>query len=115
MPVTAQRFRALALALPDASEAPHLERVAFRTPQRIYTTIGMDGESANLKLTPEQQEMLCETKPKAFAPIDNAWGRQGWTIVTLKAVDEKTLKDALSWAHALAAVKKKAPSKREKR
>src|SRR4051812_6723943 len=114
--VTGKKFRALCLGLPDASEAPHFERAAFRTPKRIYATLGADEKSANLRLLPEQQEMLVTTRPKAFAPIDNAWGKQGWTVVTLADVDEATLKDALGWAHALAAVPpKKAPKKASKK
>ena len=51
--ITAERFAALALALDDATAAPHMERVAFRTPLRIYATLAADGASANIKLSRE--------------------------------------------------------------
>lgn len=38
MAVTPKRARELALALEDASQAPHFDRVAFRTPRRIFAT-----------------------------------------------------------------------------
>lgn len=104
--VTPQRFRALALALPDAAEAPHMDRAAFRTPQRIFATLAADGATANLKLSREQQELLTEARPESFAPVAGGWGKQGWTTVQLAAVDESALEDALAGAHAIAAVKR---------
>jgi hypothetical protein len=40
--------------------------------------------------------------PDAFAPIPNAWGRQGWTTATLSKLSAGELKNALetAWAHA---------------
>lgn len=104
--VTTARFQALALAFDDASTAPHRDRLAFRTPQRIYATLASDGASANLKLSPEQQEVLVTSRPDAFAPVPGGWGRQGWTTVTLAAADEASVKDGLDGAHAIAAQKR---------
>ena len=36
----------------------------------------------------------------AFAPIPNAWGRQGWTIATLAKLTVPELKNALRMAFA---------------
>src|SRR5687767_12240081 len=106
MSVTIARFRALALALDDASEAPHMERAAFRTPQRIFCTLGVGGD-VNFKLAPEQQELLCAARAAAFHPVAGGWGRMGWTTCLLSAVDEADLRDALAGAHAIAMVGKK--------
>lgn len=100
--VTAKRFRALCLSLDDTSEAPHFDRAAFRTPKRIYATLAADDKTANLRLAPPHQEMLCAAKPEAFWPVKGAWGAQGWTTVTLAAVDEASLLAALRDAHQLA-------------
>lgn len=116
--VTTARFQALALAYDDASTAPHMDRLAFRTPYRIYATLAADGASANLRLAPEQQEVLVAAHPDAFTPVPGGWGRQGWTTVTLAAVEERALKDALGGAHAIAAQKKppsSPPRKKAKR
>lgn len=104
--VTAKKLRALCLKLDDTTEAPHFERAAFRTMQRIFATLAADERTANLKLAPEQQELLATARPAAYAPVDNAFGKQGWTTVQLAAVDEASLKDALTWAHAIASQKK---------
>jgi hypothetical protein len=39
MPVTAARAKALALSLEGASENPHFDRTALRTPRKIFTTL----------------------------------------------------------------------------
>ena len=75
-------LRRMALALPGTTEAPHFDRAAFKV-DRIYVTLAADGLTANLKFTPDEQEFKCQLAPEVFAPIDNAWGRQGWTTVTL--------------------------------
>jgi len=105
---TGEDLRRAALALEGTTEAPHFERAAFKV-ARIYATLAADGRTANFKFTPEDQELKCLTAPDAFAPIPNAWGRQGWTTATLAALDAAELASALrtAWSGALAK-----PSKR---
>lgn len=110
MPVTPARARDMALALQGASETPHFDRAAFRTPKRIFATLGAAGD-LNLMFDTDLQAHYCEMAPEAFAPLDNAWGRGGATCCTLKKVDAATLKSALAAAHAKAA----APTKRAKK
>lgn len=98
MPVTPARAREFALALPDASEKPHFDRAAFRTPKRIFATLGARGD-LNLMFDADLQAHYCAMAPEAFAPLDNAWGRNGATCCTLKSVDAATLKSALAAAH----------------
>jgi len=102
----AESFTRLALALPGTETAPHFDRTAFKV-KRIYATLAADGESANLKLTPDEQEFKCELAPEIFRPIDNAWGRQGWTQMQLAPAGEDDVAAALkmAYAHALPAPK----------
>lgn len=99
--IDAERFRALALALEGTSEAPHFDRIAFRR-ARIFATLAPGGVSANLRFTPADQELYCTARPDAWAPVDNAWGRQGWTTAALGALDEADLRGALlaAWREA---------------
>jgi hypothetical protein len=113
MPVTATKVRKLALALQDASEVPHFDRAAFRTPRRIFATMPADGASVNFMFDPEQQEFWCENEPAAFAPVPGGWGKMGCTTCVLSKVDEATFRSALNAAHARAMVPpKKKPRKR---
>lgn len=99
MAITRARARKLLLAVPDATEAPHFDRVAFRTPRRIFATLAADGNDVNFMLEPIQQEWLCEMAPAALTPVAGGWGRMGATRCDLRAVDERTFLAALEAAH----------------
>jgi hypothetical protein len=99
---TAKDLRRFALALEGTSAAPHFDRTAFKV-ARIYVTLATDGRSANFKFAPDEQALKCLTAPLAFAPVPNAFGKQGWTTAQLSALSAAELKDALqiAWRHAL--------------
>ncbi|HEX4507598.1 MAG TPA: MmcQ/YjbR family DNA-binding protein [Alphaproteobacteria bacterium] len=100
MAVTPARARELALALPLASEAPHFDRTAFRTPRKIFATLGAD--DLNLMFDPDLRDFYCEQAREAFAPVPGGWGRMGATRCDLRMVDEATLASALLAARQLA-------------
>ena len=104
MAVQAARARELAMALPEASEAPHFDRMAFRTPRKMFATLGAAGSDLNLMFNPELRDFFCEQAPHAFSPVPGGWGRMGATRCDLVAVDEATLAPALIAAHRLASV-----------
>lgn len=108
---TANDLRRLALALDGTTEAPHFDRAAFKA-ARTYVTLAADGKSANFKFAPDEQELKCMTAPDAFSPVDNAWGRQGWTAVKLSALSVAELTDALALAWRRA---QKKPARGKKR
>jgi hypothetical protein len=111
MAVTPARVRKLALSLEAASEAPHFDRAAFRTPRKIFATLANTGADVNLMFDSALQEFYCEQAPHAFAPVPGGWGRMGCTRCDLKQADEATLLSALKAAHALAAPKPKSAEK----
>ena len=102
-------LRRMALAPEGTTEAPHFERAAFKV-ARIYVTLAADGRTANIKFTPDEQEFKRMLAPQAFAPIPNAWGKQGWTTAALSNLSVAVLKSALetAWQHG---AKKKAKRK----
>ena len=106
---TGKDLRRIALSLEGTTEAPHFDRSAFRV-KRIYVTLSADEWTANFKFTPDEQEFRCMMQPQVFAPVPNAWGSQGWTIVTLSKLSMPDLKSALeaAWRQAL-------PKERRKR
>ncbi|MEZ5787529.1 MAG: MmcQ/YjbR family DNA-binding protein [Xanthobacteraceae bacterium] len=99
----AAQFRQMALALDGTIEAPHFDRTAFRV-RRIYATLAPDARTANLKFSLDEQALKCAVASEAFAPVANAWGRQGWTVATLAKLTAAEARDALqiAWRHALA-------------
>lgn len=103
---SATDFRRIALSLPGTTEAPHFDRAAFKV-KRIYATLAADGKTANLVFTPDEQEFKCQLAPEMFSPVNNAWGRQGWTTLLLAAADQADLQAALELAHAHGAAAKR--------
>jgi hypothetical protein len=94
-----ESFRRIALALPGATTAPHFDRTAFKV-KRTFATLAADELSANLKLTPDEQEFRCQLAPEVFRALDNGWGRQGWTEMRLAPATEADIAAALEMAHA---------------
>jgi len=99
MMAKASDLRRLALALDGTTEAPHFDRAAFKV-ARIYVTLAADGKTANFKFTPDEQGLKCTVAADAFAPVPNAFGKQGWTIATLSKLTLHELRAALEIAHA---------------
>ena len=107
MAVDPEKARSLALALPGAHEAPHMHRVAFRTPRKIFATLDAAAHDINLMFDPDLRDLYCEQAPQAFAPVPGGWGRMGATRCDLQVVDETTLLSALKAAYQLAAPRPK--------
>ena len=111
--MTAEGFRTLALALPEAVESAHMDHPDFRAAGKIFASLGYPGsEHGMVKLTPEQQAAFIEKDPAAFAPCKGAWGLRGATSVHLGTVSKRTLQAALEAAIGnLTAPKTKRPRK----
>ena len=94
----AQDFRRIALGLTDALEGAHMGHPDFRVNGRIFATLHPDDKFGMVKLPPDDQQRFIDEHPDAFAPESGAWGRQGCTRVTLNAVDEDVLGEAMTIA-----------------
>ena len=100
-------FRRLALSFPDSIESAHMNHPDFRVNGKIFATLpNPDNGCAMVKLPPDQQQSFVDLQPAAFEPVKGAWGRQGSTIVRLKAANEETLRGALTLAWQSASQKK---------
>jgi hypothetical protein len=99
--VTPQAFRDLALSFPEAEAASHFDSADARVRNKIFAS-RIDRDTAVLKLTAEQQQMLCEAEPEIFEPVRNAWGAKGWTQFHSTRADEATATSALwmAWRNA---------------
>jgi hypothetical protein len=51
-----------------------------------------------VKLTPDQQRMLCDAEPAIFRSIKGAWGLRGATNLRLATADVATARNALTMA-----------------
>ncbi|MBB6470463.1 hypothetical protein HNQ96_006361 [Aminobacter lissarensis] len=92
--MTPEDVRRIALQLPGAIEKSHFGKPDFRVRDRVFATLPKVGDAV-IKLTRDQQELMCAAEPALFRPVDGGWGKKGWTRVTLAAADERTLLSAL--------------------
>jgi hypothetical protein len=100
-----ERYRKLALSLPEAEEKSHFGKPDFRVRNKIFA--GFTGEGrAYVKLTPEQQDMLVGAEPKLVSAISGGWGKKGWTLVDHTKSDSALLRSALAMAYKNVAPKK---------
>ncbi|WP_083240561.1 MmcQ/YjbR family DNA-binding protein [Methyloceanibacter methanicus] len=97
---TSDTFHDLSLSLHGAVEVVHFDRRAY-TVRRIFASLASDGETANLYLTPPEQEHWCGLFPDTFAPVPNKWGARGWTQVRLATIEPMELLPVLraAWSN----------------
>ncbi|MEP7110140.1 MAG: MmcQ/YjbR family DNA-binding protein [Ferruginibacter sp.] len=92
-------FKTLAMSFPETVELPHFEKTSFRINSKIFATLDMANQIACLKLTEIEQSVFCAIDTTMIYPVNNKWGKQGWTFIDLKKVKKTILKDALSKAY----------------
>jgi hypothetical protein len=97
--ITIETFKTLALSFPDSVESPHFEKTSFRIKNKIFATLDIPLQRACLKLSIIDQSVFSAIDAKLIYPVDNKWGKQGWTFVELKTVNKHILKDILSKAY----------------
>ena len=91
--------RQMALSFPETNEEPHFEKTSFRVRKKIFATYDETKNRACLKLTEADQDIFSLAAPGIIYPVDNKWGKQGWTLVELAKVRKKLFSDALISAY----------------
>jgi len=104
--VSFQSFRKLALSFPEATEEPHFEKTSFRVTKKIFATYDAMKNRACIKLSEIDQNVFSSAARSIIFPVDNKWGKQGWTLVELSKVRKEILIDALTTAYCEVAPKK---------
>lgn len=94
-----------ALALPEAVQQPHFEKLSFRVKKKIFATLDTVNQRVVLKLSEIDQSVFCKFDNTIIYPVPGAWGKQGWTIIELKKVRKSMFKDALQQSYSLVAPK----------
>ncbi len=107
-----ENFRAFALSLPEADEAPHFENVAFRVKKKIFATLNAAHHRATLRFSPEMQDIFSAISKGAIFRVPNKWGAHGWTHINLETAEWALCQDALRnawWEVAPKALRLKYP------
>ena len=94
--MTPDAFLELALSLPETAVGRHQSGDDLRVAGKIFASPATRaGETAVVKLTLEQREMLCAAEPEVFRPVEGMGASRGWTRVTVAKVDATTARSAL--------------------
>jgi predicted DNA-binding protein (MmcQ/YjbR family) len=104
--VSIDTFRKLALSFPEATEEPHFEKTSFRVKKKIFATYDNVNHRACIKLTEIDQDIFSLADKTIIFPVDNKWGKQGWTFIDMSKVEEALFIAALTTAYSEAAPKK---------
>lgn len=97
--MTNQEFIVLALSFPGVVEKPHFDRRSFKVEKkRMFTTLQESTCTANIKLTPDEQQVFCGYGPSIY-PVPNKWGQQGWTTLELEKLEKNLVQEILSSAY----------------
>ncbi|MGE0703219.1 MAG: MmcQ/YjbR family DNA-binding protein [Vicinamibacterales bacterium] len=96
--MNARDFRRIALTLGGVVEQSHMGHPDFRAHGRIFASLKTDERHAAVKLAPDEQLEFIARDSDSFQPESGAWGRQGWTRITLESVAEEDLGEALTLA-----------------
>lgn len=100
-----EELRKLAMSFPEVTEEPHFEKTSFRVKKKIFATYDAINHRACIKLSEIDQDVFSSDKSIIY-PVDNKWGKQGWTLVELNTVHPDLFKDALTTAYREVAPKK---------
>ena len=110
--VSIDTLRKLALSFPEATEEPHFEKTSFRVKKKIFATYDDIKKRACIKLSEIDQNVFSSADNSIIFPVDNKWGKQGWTLIEMSKVHKDLFIDALTTAYCEVAPKKLADQTR---
>jgi hypothetical protein len=97
--MTEKNFSELALSFPGTEACQHFDRVGFKiTKKRMFTTYLARDNTANIFLTPQEQQIFCEMSAGIY-PVPNKWGEKGATTFELSKVPVEIVREALLSAY----------------
>jgi predicted DNA-binding protein (MmcQ/YjbR family) len=104
--VSIKTLREIALAFPEATEEPHFEKTSFRIKKKIFATYDDVNKRACIKLSAIDQDVFSVIDKTIIFPVENKWGKQGWTFIEISKVKKELFIEALRTAYCEVAPKK---------
>ena len=74
--------------------------------KKIFATYDDKLKRACIKLSEIDQDVFSAADRDSIFPVDNKWGKQGWTLIEMKKVRKDIFIDALTTAYCEVAPKK---------
>ena len=76
--------------------------------KKIFATYDDIKKRACIKLSEIDQDVFSSAGKTFIFPVDNKWGKQGWTVIELSKVYNELFNDALKTVYCEVAPKKRA-------
>lgn len=103
--VSIEIFRKIALSFPETTEEAHFEKSSFRVKKKIFATYDDKNKRACVKLFEIDQDVFASIDRTIIYPVDNKWGKQGWTLIEMKKIKKDLFTEALTKAYCEVAPK----------
>ena len=104
--VTINKLREIAFSFPEVTEESHFEKTSFRVKKKIFATYDATVNRTCIKLSDVDQDIFSAADQTIIYPVDNKWGKKGWTFIEMKKVNTRLFKAALTQAYCEVAPKK---------
>lgn len=102
-------FTELALSFPGTEQTPHFERIGFKViGKRMFATYLSENNTANIFLTPKEQQVFCKMNAVNIYPVPNKWGEKGATTFEISKLKKELIMEALLSAYTEVVRKSKA-------
>jgi predicted DNA-binding protein (MmcQ/YjbR family) len=112
--VTFETLRKVALSFPETTEEPHFEKISFRVKKKIFATYDSKNNRTSIKLSAIDQDVFVSTNKSTIYPVNNKWGKQGWTLIEMYKVNTNVYIDAVTTSYCEVAPNKLAEIVRPK-
>lgn len=103
--VTFGALEKMILTFPEVTVEPHFEKISFRVKKRIFATYDEKTNRATVKLSENEQDNFSSLNSNVY-PVDNKWGKLGWTCIEISEVNHDLLAKILKAAFCEVAPKK---------
>tara|TARA_R100001369_G_scaffold66226_1_gene93417 strand:+ start:1504 stop:1848 length:345 start_codon:yes stop_codon:yes gene_type:complete len=103
--VTFGTFEKITLNFPEITIEPHFEKISFRIKKKIFATYDEKHNRVTVKLSEIDQDNFSSLSSSIY-PVNNKWGKQGWTFIELSQVNPELLSNVLTAAYCEVAPKK---------
>lgn len=98
--ITGEAFTEMALSFPGTEQKLHFDRIGFKVAgKRMFATYLEKDNTANIFLTPAEQEVFCQMEPGKVYPVPNKWGEKGATTFELTRLAKGVVLEALLSAY----------------
>ncbi|OMQ14775.1 hypothetical protein A7K94_0214205 [Modestobacter sp. VKM Ac-2676] len=97
MAATADDVRAIALALPEATERPAWDKACLRVRDKIFASMPPAEEWVAIRLAPGENAELAAERPEVFS-VPHHYRTSSMVVVQLAAVDRVELAELLTEA-----------------